>query len=80
MTSELKRVGLSTLVFGAALAASLLVAPSGLQASPQPSSPIRMHDTCPNPAPYWCSPGSESDRCADGKLDWRGCYENGGVE
>jgi hypothetical protein len=35
-----------------------------------------LREQCPNPAPWWCSDGEESDRCPDGDLDWRGCVED----
>lgn len=57
-----------------ALPAALL-APREARAA-NTSSPRHILDHCPNPAPWWCATGGESDGCSDGHdLLWRGCYD-----
>jgi hypothetical protein len=57
-----------------------LLAPRQAQAAGNGTTAKRILDACPNPGPYWCASGYESDGCADGKLSWRGCYDTTIIE
>lgn len=72
MKNELKRLAFSGMLLAGAAISATAAAPSDASATASGVAK-RLLDTCPNPAPYWCTTGKEEMSCLDGDLAWRGC-------
>jgi hypothetical protein len=76
MKSNLRNLLLSALAFAGTTALALGTSPKAAMAANRGKV---MFETCANPRPLWCSPGSESDLCNGGGGLWYfGCVNNGG--